>query len=118
MGETVNRAEIDKLVEYLEEPSGVVLFMVEDSDDYREQLPDVAELRAALPALGCGRRGRRAGSHVARAGSGPGDPVSDPLFYALRAARNILIDRSRRPITTAIDDLHTAPMDAEAKGCE
>lgn len=28
-----------KLVEYLEEPSGVVLFMVEDSDDYREQLP-------------------------------------------------------------------------------
>lgn len=81
-------------------------------------IPDVAELRAALPALGCGRRGRRAGSHVARAGSGPGDPVSDPLFYALRAARNILIDRSRRPITTAIDDLHTAPMDAEAKGCE
>ena len=35
----MNRAEIGKLVEYLEEPSGVVLFMVEDSDDYREQLP-------------------------------------------------------------------------------
>ena len=35
----MNRSEIGKLVEYLEEPSGVVLFMVEDSDDYREQLP-------------------------------------------------------------------------------
>ena len=44
--------------------------------------------------------------------------ISDPLFYALRAARNILIDRSRRPTTTAIDDLQTAPMDAEATPLE
>lgn len=35
----MNRAEIGKLVEYLEEPSGAFLFMVEDTDDYREQLP-------------------------------------------------------------------------------
>ena len=44
--------------------------------------------------------------------------ISDPLSYALRAARNILIDRSRRPTTTAIDDLQTAPMDAEATPLE
>ena len=44
--------------------------------------------------------------------------ISDPLSYALRAARNILIDRSRRPTITAIDDLQTAPMDAEATPLE
>ena len=44
--------------------------------------------------------------------------ISDPLSYALRAARNILIDRSRRPAIMAIDDLQTAPMDAEATPLE
>lgn len=44
--------------------------------------------------------------------------ISDPLSYALRAARNILIDRSRQPTITAIDDLQTAPMDAEATPLE
>lgn len=44
--------------------------------------------------------------------------ISDPLSYALRAARNILIDWSRQPTITAIDDLQTAPMDAEATPLE
>lgn len=35
----MSRSEIGKLVEYLDGPSGAFLFMVEDTDDYREQLP-------------------------------------------------------------------------------
>lgn len=35
----MNRSKVEKTVEYLEEPSGVFLFMVEDMDDYRAQLP-------------------------------------------------------------------------------
>lgn len=34
--------------------------------------------------------------------------ISDPLSYAMRAARNILVDRARRTTNVAIDDLGEA----------
>ncbi|MNR92794.1 putative RNA polymerase sigma factor FecI [compost metagenome] len=46
--------------------------------------------------------------------------ISDPLAYAMRAARNILIDRGRRVANVQIDDLHEAelPIDSGATPLE
>lgn len=46
--------------------------------------------------------------------------ISDPLSYAMRAARNILIDRSRRVANLQIDDLEEAelPIDSGATPLE
>ena len=46
--------------------------------------------------------------------------ISDPLSYAMRAARNILIDRSRRVANLQIDDLDEAelPIDSGATPLE
>ena len=46
--------------------------------------------------------------------------ITDPLSYAMRAARNILIDRGRRVANVQIDDLEEAdlPVDSEATPLE
>nr|WP_232792759.1 sigma-70 family RNA polymerase sigma factor [Caulobacter hibisci] len=36
--------------------------------------------------------------------------IADPLFYAMRAARNILVDRARRAASVQIDDLEAAEL--------
>jgi len=40
--------------------------------------------------------------------------ITDPLSYAMRAARNILIDRGRRSIDVQIDDLEEADHPADS----
>jgi RNA polymerase sigma-70 factor (ECF subfamily) len=46
--------------------------------------------------------------------------ITDPLSYAMRAARNILIDRGRRIVNVQIDDLEEAdhPVDSGATPLE
>lgn len=46
--------------------------------------------------------------------------ITDPLSYAMRAARNILIDRARRMVNVQIDDLEEAdiPIDSGATPLE
>ena len=46
--------------------------------------------------------------------------IADPLSYAMRAARNILIDRARRSANVQIDDLDEAdhPVDGQATPLE
>lgn len=40
--------------------------------------------------------------------------ITDPLSYAMRAARNILVDRARRTASVQIDSLETADLPAES----
>lgn len=46
--------------------------------------------------------------------------ILDPLSYAMRAARNILVDQRRRPVNVQIDDLETTdlPVDSGATPLE
>ena len=40
--------------------------------------------------------------------------IIDPLSYAMRAARNILVDHARRAVNVPIDDLETADLPVES----